>query len=506
MTTQDPARSHSALSSAAVWTEADKRAWHLGYRSLESEVDERELVVHGVLPPELAGTLHRVGPARHEVHGDRYRHWFDGDGMVHSIALANGRARYQNRFVRTAGSQAEQAAARRLFPGFGTRGAGNAVDRFLHRLPKNTANTNVVFHAGKLLALWEGGRPHVLDPVTLATEGEDDLGGLLGPLDAASAHPKYELSTGSLWNFGVDYRGRHPRLHLYETDARARTTRVATVTMPFGALVHDFAITRTKAVFVLPPVTLPRVPLGMLFGQRSFCESLRWRPELGTRIAIVDLRTGETRWVTTQSMMLFHTINAWDDSDGGIVLDVCAYPDATVLRTLSEVMDQAGVPTPARGWPERLRITTKGVRVETVSSARLARSSLEFPRVAPGCLGREHTRAYGISWPEGDQYLGTPTAIDASGSVETHAMPPGAFAGELVPVRKQGGTSEREVWLLSLVLDARRERTELWVLDGGDLRAPPVARVLLPHVVPFGFHGNWSAAGAGQLSSVRSGG
>jgi all-trans-8'-apo-beta-carotenal 15,15'-oxygenase len=499
MTLHDQPRSHvgkSANASAGTWTDADRRAWHLGYRTLEHELNDCELPVVGELPPELAGTLHRVGPARHDVFGDRYRHWFDGDGMVHALSLANGRARYTNRFVRTAGLEAEQGAGRRLFPAFGTRAAGSAIERFRHRLPKNAANTNVVLHAGKLLALWEGARPHALDPVTLASAGVEDFEGLLGPLDAFSAHPKHEAATGSMWNFGVDYRGGDPRIHLYETDRAGHTRRAVTVAMPFNAMIHDFAITATKAVFVLPPYVLPRVPVGLLLGQRSFGESLRWRPELGTRIAIVDLRTGETRWHTTQAIMLFHTINAWDDDTGGIVLDVCAYPDATVFRTLSEVMDEAGVPTPSRAWPERLRITTKAVRVETVTSARLGRSSLEFPRVAPGYLGREHTRAYGIGWPEGDQYLGVPTAIDAGGAVNAHAMPPGTFAGELVPVRKaRAGASERDVWLLSFVLDARRERTELWVLDGEDLRAPPVARVRLPHVVPFGFHGNWSPAG-----------
>lgn len=499
MTLQDqsprPASSSSSTSASAdLWSEADRRGWHLGYDSLETEVEDRELEVQGVLPPELAGTLHRVGPARHDVHGERYRHWFDGDGMVHALALSNGRVRYQNRFVRTAGFEAEERAGRRLFPAFGTRAAGSAVARYRHRLPKNAANTNVVFHAGKLLAFWEGGRPHALDPVTLASRGEDDLGGLLSPLDALSAHPKYDPTTAALWNFGIGYRDGKPRLQLYETNAAGSTRRVAVVAMPFNALVHDFALTATKAVFVLAPVMLPRVPVGLLLGQRSFGESLRWRPELGTQIAIVDRQTGETRWHTTQTMMLFHTINAWDDTSGGIVIDVCAYPDVAVLRTLSEVMDEAGVPTPARAWPERLRITAEGARMETVASARLGRTSLEFPRVAPGYLGREHTRAYGIAWPERDEYLGVPTALDAGGGVSAHAMPPGTFAGELVPVRKANGTSERDVWLLSFVLDARRKRTELWVLDGEDLRAPTVARVPLPHVVPFGFHGNWSAS------------
>jgi carotenoid cleavage dioxygenase len=70
------------------------------------------------------------------------------------------------------------------------------------------------------------------------------------------------------------------------------------------------------------------------------------------------------------------------------------------------------------------------------------------------------------------------------------------IAGEPVPVTKAGATSDDDVWLLTLVLDAQARRSEVWVLDGADVAAPPVAVVPLPHVVPFGFHGNWVRASA----------
>ena len=70
------------------------------------------------------------------------------------------------------------------------------------------------------------------------------------------------------------------------------------------------------------------------------------------------------------------------------------------------------------------------------------------------------------------------------------------IAGEPVPVTKAGAASDDDVWLLTLVLDAQAGRSEVWVLDGADVAAPPVAVVPLPHVVPFGFHGNWVRASA----------
>ena len=98
-----------------------------------------------------------------------------------------------------------------------------------------------------------------------------------------------------------------------------------------ASMVHDFALTATKVIFVLPPIVLPRIPVGLTLGQRSFAESLRYRPELGVDVVVVDRATGETRWLRTEQFMMFHTVNAWDDGDD-VVVDVCAYPDGGIMH------------------------------------------------------------------------------------------------------------------------------------------------------------------------------
>src|SRR4051794_24511980 len=223
-------------------TDAD---WRMGFRSLEAEIgDGVELSVEGTLPSELEGTLYRIGPARHDVYGERYRHWFDGDGMVHAVRLSGGKAEYRNRFVATAKKREEDAAQRRLYPGFGTPPAGGVFGRMRRARGKSAANTNIVFHGGKLLALWEAGRPWGVDPTTLETIGEDDMGGVLGPHQAMSAHPKLDRATGDMWNFGVGYGPRNS-ISLYRTTPEGVTERVAKVPLSFGPMVHDFALTAT---------------------------------------------------------------------------------------------------------------------------------------------------------------------------------------------------------------------------------------------------------------------
>ena len=265
----------------------------LGFRSLETEIhDAVELDVRGAMPKDLEGTLYRIGPARHDVYGDRLRSWFDGDGMAHALDVTSGRVTYRNRFVATPGKLEEDRAQRRLYRSFATRGPGSLFARFKRRYDrKNPGNTNIVFHAGKLLALCEGGFPYALDATTLQTLREDDLGGVLAPGETFSAHPKLDRETGEMWNFGISH-GRTATLNVFCTTAEGETARTAAIKLPEAAMIHDFALTATKVIFVIPPIVLPRVPLSLALGQASYAESLRWRPELGVRIAILDRATG----------------------------------------------------------------------------------------------------------------------------------------------------------------------------------------------------------------------
>jgi all-trans-8'-apo-beta-carotenal 15,15'-oxygenase len=231
------------------------------------------------------------------------------------------------------------------------------------------------------------------------------------------------------------------------------------------------------------------VPVGILTGQRSFGESLRYRPELGVRIAVVDRASGEARWLSADPFMLFHVANAWEEGDD-VVVDVCAFPDASIMRTIEDVMG-GDTPEPARAYLERLRIPHAG----SVRRSRLSKIALEFPRVADRVLSKEHTRVYGVSWADDADFIARPAVIDV-GTGEEQVAPLGLaeYAGECVPVTKHGASSKKDVWLLTLVLDGASSTTELRVLDGADLAAPPVATARLPHAVPFGFHGNFVAS------------
>jgi len=169
------------------------------------ECDAPFLKVVGELPRELNGTLYRNGPnPQFDAPG---AHWFVGDGMLHAFHLENGRASYRNRWVRTPKWQAEHDAGRALFGGFG---------RKLPDAPASTiqdggvANTNIIFHGGRLLALEEGHPPTEIEPGTLATRGYCNYGGsIAGPF---TAHPKIDPVSGEMMFFGYNATGPSPKI------------------------------------------------------------------------------------------------------------------------------------------------------------------------------------------------------------------------------------------------------------------------------------------------------
>ncbi len=178
------------------------------FESLWHERDYWIDEIDGTIPPELHGTLWRNGPGVLDRGGQRFGHPFDGDGMICRIAFGDGRAHFRNRFVRTEGWRREQRAGQIVYRGvFGTDKAGGFLRNAGDVRLRNIANTNVMYWAGTLRALWEAAHPHCLDPWTLETLGIDDVGDVLGPKQPFAAHPHVDPhgpdGSARLVGFGV---------------------------------------------------------------------------------------------------------------------------------------------------------------------------------------------------------------------------------------------------------------------------------------------------------------
>ena len=186
------------------WAEAfaaarQRQPWLLAFQSAPlSGLDCASLRLEGQLPEALQGVFYRLGPARHEVFGMRYRHWFDGDGMLQAFRFADGGISHRGRYIETDKFRAENLAGRALERAFGT--ALPTLRPMVTPDAINPANINVITHAGQLLALWEGGSPWRVDPTSLATLSRQRWSPETAGLPF-TAHPRREPD-GTLWAFG----------------------------------------------------------------------------------------------------------------------------------------------------------------------------------------------------------------------------------------------------------------------------------------------------------------
>ena len=229
------------------------------FAPVTTETDIADLPIRGEIPRELHGALFRNGPNPQFAPAPEKYHWFSGDGMLHGFHIENGRVSYRNRWVRTPKWQLEHAAGRSLFGSFDPRdrdpSALNADD--------GVANTNIVWHAGRLLALEEAHPPTEIDPLTLETRGYQDFGGKLDiPF---TAHPKLDPLTGEMLFFGYGATGLLSAGMGYGTvSAAGELTRLDRFNAPFASMVHDFMVTQNHVLFPILPLTgdLPRAMRG----------------------------------------------------------------------------------------------------------------------------------------------------------------------------------------------------------------------------------------------------
>lgn len=441
--------------------------------------------IKGRWPAELRGRFYRNGPALYERGAERYHHWFDGDGMVQQFTLDGRGVTHRGRLVRTAKLKAEQQAGRFLMNTVGTTIEGGppagGPDAF------NVANTNALEHAGRLLALWEGGSAYALDPSDLSTQGpvtwRQDLQQV-----PFSAHPKVDAS-GHLWNFGTS----GPAVVAWHVDPQGRLARVQVGESPFpGGMVHDMAVTPRYLVLPLPPISL-NFDKPVPEGPRRFA----MQPGQPLRVLVMEKDDISRRRVfELPPEVVFHVGNAHETADGRIVLSYLGAPDPWFL-------DGAAVSLMAARPFEAGRV---GLHVATLDMAtgRATQQSLpgtaEFPRMDPRRIGLPaRWLVTGTSWRgtagrSGALLHGVQLVDVQSGRTRRYDYGDQAVVEEHILVPKPGKSGELDAWLLGTTYDARRQATVLNVLDAAHVEDGPIAQAVLPYTLPLGFHGNFTAA------------
>jgi all-trans-8'-apo-beta-carotenal 15,15'-oxygenase len=441
------------------------------------------VLIEGKIPDELRGVFFRNGPGLFERGGQRYQHWFDGDGLVNAWRFTDTGVSHQARFVRTEKFIAENAAGEFLVPAFGS--AIKAKKPIRSNDSTNTANTNVIPVGDKLIAMWEGGSAYELDAKTLTTRGAVTWAPELKSMPF-SAHPKVEAD-GTFWNFGTMFG----KMVIYHISAKGELLRHAIFDTPASGMVHDFAVSQKHLVFLLPPIGIDREALK---AGKSFGEAMTWNANDSVKILIVEKADfTKRRMLELPAFMVFHFGNAWEEN--GVIrvdyvksdnLDIVGQRMPQMMR--GENPDYSETPSVATFLSIDLRRGRTSIVTRT--------EPVEFPRVDPRYVARRNRHVwYPATVGSGkDGRFDSVMRVDVDGGRNDVFT----FGGDVqleehIVVAKPGTSKEGEGWLVGVGFDVGRQQTFATVFDALNLSAGPLAIARLPYWVPTCFHGNFLA-------------
>ncbi|XP_020965523.1 carotenoid 9,10(9',10')-cleavage dioxygenase 1 isoform X3 [Arachis ipaensis] len=464
----------------------------------------KDLPLTGHLPDCLNGEFVRVGPNPKfspvaGYHCTAYTIYpplsfcrFDGDGMIHGLRIKDGKATYVSRFVKTSRLKQEEYFGGAKFMKIGDlKGLFGLLMVNMQMLRaklkvldlsfgNGTANTALIYHHGKLLALSEADKPYaikVFEDGDLQTLGLLDYDKRLG--HSFTAHPKVDPFTGEMFTFGYSHTPPYITYRVISKDGFMHDPVPITIAEPI--MMHDFAITENYEMVKNKTLIF------------TFDSTKKARFGVLPRYAKDEKHI---RWFELPNCFIFHNANAWEEEDE-VVLITCRLknPDLDMVSgTVKEKLEN---------FSNELYEMRFNMKSGEASQKKLSASAVDFPRVNESYTGRKQRYVYGTTLDSIAKVTGIikfdlhaepdsgKTKLEVGGNVQgLYDLGPGRFGSEAVFVPRIPGTTSEEDdgYLICFVHDENTGKSFVHVIDAKTMSADPVAVVELPHRVPYGFH------------------
>jgi carotenoid 9,10(9',10')-cleavage dioxygenase 1 len=477
------------------------------------------LAVVGSLPRELDGAFMRVGP-NPALATRSPLHLFDGDGAVALFRVEKGEASFCWEWVRTEKLLAERAAGRGRVALFGSmRGVyglfhmvlnlvRQAVD--VRNVKDGVANTALVVHAERLLALHEGSMPYGL---RVACDGAmETLGRVLfdgecpGPI---SAHPRVHPGNGAMYSVSYSFDAKVAPAVVRVVEKDGVTTRAVPVDVGSRrSMMHDGQLTeRWVVVMDLPLVFRPEAMVkgGKGGGGFPIVFDEGGKSRFGLLPVDATDNSGMVWFEFEEALYIFHTAAAWDEGEDTVVLWACTMDSLTLELNgpggVSETQLNKFTLNTATGRCARERFPLPNWGVGT------APPQFDFPTTHPSLPGTRRRFTYLVGFEQSSVDTSAPISagvgvikFDMEAGCEVARLrfgPRGGEAvhgGEAVFVPRTDAASEDDGYLVTIVNGHPRAGGggEAWsalvVYDAQSMDAEPVALVRAPRRIPLGFH------------------
>jgi carotenoid cleavage dioxygenase-like enzyme len=271
---------------------------------------------------------------------------------------------------------------------------------------------------------------------------------------------------------------------------------------------HRIGLTAGHVIFIESPTE----PLGA-GDDPSVAVDFRWAPGTEGWLGVVGrqdamVEDAAVDWHRVDPCVVTHVLGAHDEVDGdGVVLYVCCYPAPEKGQPVdldASLVGEAGVGMTLIGGGlgvlERWRVAGGRLEREQVDDR-----YVEYPRVDGACEGATFRYGYSVQMgfgvgegPDSEVvHVGLLRFDLVRNEVAAWSPGEGRTASEPIFVRAVDGRSDDEGWLLTMVDDAGRGGTDLYVIDASSFgrRAPQAVIHLPPGArLPFRSHGEWVGA------------
>lgn len=442
------------------------------FTSLLEEACSLQLEVEGTLPPGLDGTVYHIGPGRFEIDGHPVAHWFDGFAMAASCVLSGGQARYTNRFLASAYYRQALETTRVPAGGVGSLSHHGAF----HGSMDNT-DMNLLNWQGTLEALGDTPKRIVLNPETLATISS---GSEIHPRHCLgrASHPVVDPETDE--RYDLFFCSDNPSGYsVTVTSGKGKLRQLCRVPAARLGYIQSFGVTEHHVIVTEPPFTARlRSPL---FRKRPYLYNFVWDAVEGTRITVIDRRTGTLQSaLTTHPLYFFDTLNSWEEGTS-VIVDIGAYPDPSILNDLAFSPEKDTPGDFPAAQPTRLTIDMARQNVTCIPFKCSAGTSFA---IDPRFSMKRYMILFSNSPARRGELATRLCRFNAADNTTLLWSAENCLTGEPVFVPAFPEAPEGNGWLLSFVLDTLQHRSFLLVLHAETMRE--VARAWLPHVLPFG--------------------
>lgn len=438
------------------------------YAPWRSEDNFASLEIIGKIPADLNGVLLRNGPNPQFDPLGQY-HWFEGDGMLHAIRLINGKASYDNRWVRTQRFQAEHRAGKSLF---NTNFSGES-DNDLTEISSNTANTNIIAYQKKLLALNEGASPVEIKLADLATIGDYTFDGQLKR--RLTAHPRFDHHKKEFITYS--YIGLDKKLFYYRLNNENQLIAQKEILWPYSSMIHDFINTENYVIFPIFPCTISIER--MLRGETMYM----WEGDrLTTFFIVTDKQGNEVMRAETDPCYVYHFGNAYENGDEIII-------DAMIEKRTALMPDRNGKIDSDENTNACLGRWIINLKNKSIRKDYLDDTISEFPRFDERFNGYPYQHLYYCGQHQSHEFYDRIIHYDLKNNVKQEHHFQQDVPGE--PVFVSRSEKEGDGYLLTVVYRTRENRSDVVILDATRIQEEPLAIIKIPHRIPFGFHGNF---------------